>query len=131
MSLSSNFTSLQKVGVDDSNNYGWNRLVGRTESNLGALDVVMLGNVDYKNGSGPFFGFLTFTAPNGDVLSMRMDGSARLKSDGVTALSSKLSIIGGTGSYVDATGDGSFTGQRSAQIGAPIEITVTVGVAGL
>lgn len=131
MSLSSDFSVLQKVGADESETYGWNRLVGTTTTDLGDFDVVMLGNVDYENGSGPFFGFLTLTASNGDVLSMRMDGSATLKDDGVTALSSDLSVIGGTGQFVNAGGSGSFTGARNAEIGAPIEFTMTVGVTGL
>ena len=131
MSLSSDFSVLQQVGPEESQTYGWNRLVGNTTSNLGAFDVVMLGNVNYTEGSGPFFGFLTLTAANGDMLSLQMDGSAQVGDDGVTTLSSKLQVIGGTGAYVDASGNGSFTGERIAEVGAPIEFTMTIGVTGL
>ena len=128
MSLSSDFSVLQKVGTDETQTYGWNRLVGTTSSNLGDFDVVMLGNVNYDNGNGPFFGFLTLTAPNGDVLSMQMDGSARVDDDGVTKLSSALTVIGGTGAYVSAKGSGEFNGTRTAQVGAPIEFTLSVNL---
>lgn len=131
MSLSSDFSVLQKVGLDETQTYGWNRLVGTTRSNLGEFDVVMLGNVNYVEGSGPFFGFLTLTAANGDMLSLQMDGSAQVEDDGVTRLSSKLEVIGGTGEYVNAGGSGSFTGMRIAEVGAPIEFTMTAGVTGL
>lgn len=131
MSLSSDFSVLQKVGPDETQTYGWNRLVGNTTSNLGEFDVVMLGNVNYVAGSGPFFGFLTLTAANGDMLSLQMDGSAQVEDDGSTKLSSKLIVIGGTGAYVNAGGSGSFTGMRIAEVGAPIEFTMTVGVTGL
>lgn len=131
MSLSSDFSVLQKVGPDETQTYGWNRLVGNTTSNLGEFDVVMLGNVNYDNGNGPFFGFLTLTAPNGDMLSLQMDGSATVESNGVTKLSSKLQVIGGTGAYVDASGSGIFTGERIAEVGAPIDFTMTVSVAGI
>ena len=128
MSLSSQNTVLTKVGVDDSKTYGWNQLVGTTSTQIGDFSVVMLGNVNYDDGSGPFFGFLTLTAANGDHLAMRMDGGATVESDGSTALSSRLTVIDGSGQYVGSTGHGSFTGSRLAQIGAPIEITMTLGL---
>jgi branched-chain amino acid transport system substrate-binding protein len=131
MSLSSEFSLLEKVGPNENQTYGWNRLVGTTNANLGEFDVVMLGNVDYINGSGPFFGFITLTATNGDVLSMRMDGSAQVQDNGVTTLSSSLTVIGGTGDYISAGGTGMFTGVRIAEVGAPIEFTLTAGITGL
>ena len=131
MSLSSDFSVLQKVGPDETQTYGWNRLVGTTTSNLGEFDVEMLGNVNYENGNGPFFGFVTLTDTNGDMLSLQMDGSAAVGDDGVTKLSSKLTVIGGTGVYISASGSGSFTGVRVAEVGAPIEFTMTVSIAGI
>jgi branched-chain amino acid transport system substrate-binding protein len=131
MSLSSDFSVLQKVGPDETQTYGWNRLVGITTSNLGEFDVVMLGNVNYEEGNGPFFGFLTLTSLNGDVLSMQMNGSARVADDGVTRLSSELRVIGGTGKYVNVGGSGRFTGERIADVGAPIEFTLMVDITGM
>lgn len=128
MSLSSKSSILTKVGPDDSKTYGWNQLVGTTSTQIGDFAVEMLGNVDYDQGTGPFFGFLTLTAANGDHLAMRMDGSAKVLSDGSTALSSRLTVIDGSGEFVGASGHGSFTGSRLAQVGAPIEITMTLGL---
>jgi hypothetical protein len=131
MSLSSDFSVLQRVGVNEIQTYGWNQLVGTTSSNLGVFDVVMLGNVNYTNGNGPFFGFITLTAQNGDVLSIQMDGSARVEDDGVTKLLSTLTVLGGTGAYINARGSGEFIGVRMAQVGAPIEFTLIADITGL
>lgn len=125
-SMSSSESELTKVGADESKTYGWNHLVGTTTTDLGAFEVDMLGNVDYASGSGPFFGFVTFLASNGDRIAMRMDGEAKVIDDGSTALSSRLTVIDGSGEYVGVTGHGSFTGTRIAQVGAPIEIDFTV-----
>lgn len=129
MSLSSDFSELQRVGEGESQIYGWNRLVGTTTSNLGDFDVVLLGNVNYTNGNGPFFGFLSLTSPDGDVLSLEIDGGARVESDGATTLTSNITVIGGSGEYVNARGQGEFTGTRAAEVGAPIEFTMNVLIA--
>jgi len=125
-SLTSSESELGKVGVDDAKTYGWNHLVGSTSTELGAFEVDMLGNVDYVNGTGPFFGFVTLVAPDGDRIAMRMDGDAKVRDDGTTALSSRLTVIDGSGDYVGVTGHGSFVWTRIAQVGAPIEIEFTV-----
>jgi len=125
-SLSSSESELSEVGADGSKTYGWNHLVGTTSTDLGAFEVDMLGNVDYSSGTGPFFGFVTLVASDGDRIAMRMDGDAKVLDDGTTALSSRLTVIDGSGEYVGVTGHGSFTGTRIAQVGAPIEIDFTV-----
>ena len=50
--------------------------------------------------------------------------------DGVTALEADLEVIGGTGSYVGVSGEGTFVGSRQATVGAPIEIDITLTLEG-
>ncbi len=119
---------LIKVGVDDARTYGWNKLVGPTETDLGPFDMEMLGNVDYEHGDGPFYGFIDLVAPSGDLIGIRMNGEATVRDDGVTSLAADLEVIGGTGEFVRATGEGDMTGTRQAVVGAPIDIVIELGL---
>lgn len=131
ISMTSAESTLLKVGPDAQRTYGWNRLVGPTKTQLGDFDVEMLGNVDYLDGNGRFFGFLTYTAPSGDSYGMRMDGQATVNEDGSSTLHAELDVIGGTGTYANVTGIGSFDGSREAVVGAPIEIDVKLSLEGV
>ncbi|HSI72628.1 MAG TPA: hypothetical protein VK934_05585 [Fimbriimonas sp.] len=108
---------------------GWNKLEGTTTSPTGApATVEMLANVDYTNGSGDFFGFLTLSYGDSS-LTMRMDGEAvKNAATGVTAFSSELTVLGGSGEYNNATGSGEFTGSRDGALGSLAHIDVNVAV---
>ncbi len=136
VSLSSQQRILQQVGPGGELNYGWNQLVGPSELDGQAIQVEMLGNVDYQQGSGPFFGFVTLTWPSGDVLGFRMDGQASqppgAQGSSDSSFTAELTVIGGTGAYQGATGGrGTFTGSRSAQLGGQVVGSMTATVAGL
>jgi hypothetical protein len=45
---------------------------------------VLLGNVSYVDGSGPFYGFLTLEFASLSTLGMTLDGKAAKRSDGST-----------------------------------------------
>ena len=124
--LRSQASVLTKVGVDDTRTYGWNDLVGTTTTDLGTFEVRLLASVDYESGNGPFFGFLTLTAANGDRIAMRMDGDAKVRDDGSTTVVSALKVIDGSGQYVGSAGTGRFIGSRAAQLGSPVEIELTL-----
>jgi len=124
-------SKLIKVGPAGSKTYGWNRLVGPSKTNRGPMEMEMLGNVNYVNGNGRFFGFITLTNPGGDLLSMSMNGVAKVLPDGVTTLNAELTIIGGTGDYIEANGKGTMTGTRQAVVGAPIDIVLDLGLIGV
>ena len=106
--------------------YGRNLLMGSASVSGGAVDIEMIGNVDYTNGTGPFFGFVTFTWPDGSILSTTMDGGAQPASDGATSFAASLTVIGGTGRYANATGSGSFRGSRTGVVGSPVTSTVVL-----
>ncbi|MGV3617138.1 MAG: hypothetical protein ACO1SV_17560 [Fimbriimonas sp.] len=108
---------------------GWNQLVGTTTLDGATVGVEMQGNVAYTNGNGPFFGFLTVTRPDESILTMRMDGRAVRDADtGNTAFTCDLEVLGGTGIWNGAKGEGSFTGTRNASLGGVVSIDVRARV---
>lgn len=133
LTFTSNITSAERViyqvGPQTEHSYGWNRLTGLTSVAGLPAEVEMLGNVDYKSGSGPFFGFITLTIADGSQLAMRMDGKAVLnETTKDTRFESPLEIIGGTGRWVKATGKGEFTGNRRGALGSEVELSVGVTI---
>lgn len=131
--LTSAETVLHEVGPDGSAVYGWNRLVGEGTASgsvhTGAVSVEMLGNVDYVDGSGEFFGFITFDFGGGNTVAVRMDGEATAATDtSDAAFSAQLTVIGGTGDLVDATGTGTFEGSRAARVGGTVSGTYTLSI---
>jgi hypothetical protein len=132
VALNSQQTILEQVGRGGRQTYGWNQLTGSASTPSGNVDVQILGNVQYTNGSGPFFGFLTLKFASLSTLGLRIvDGRATLQPDGTTALKSKLKVIGGNAAMTGAKGSGSFTGARRSELGGAIEITITVRVRGI
>lgn len=90
------------------------------------MQVELLGNVAYTNGSGPFFGFVTFTFADGSVLGTQVQGIATKQPDGTIRFASTLGVLGGTGTYARTQGSGTFTGSRAAALGQPVEATFTL-----
>ncbi len=136
VSLTSQQRILRQVGPAGELNYGWNQLVGPSTLDGQAVDVEMLGNVDYEQGTGPFFGFVSLVWPNGDVLAFRMDGQATqpaaAQGSSDSAFTAELTVIGGSGTYAGVSGGrGTFTGSRSAELGGQVVGTMTATVAGL
>ncbi len=130
--LTSNGTNLNKV--DPSITYGTNELVGvsagSAETTAG-VQVNMQGNVVYNYGSGPLFGFVTFTFEDGSTLATQMDGQAKKNLfDQSTTFQAKLVVIGGTGTFQAANGTGTFTGSRDGQIGSPVNAMFTISLRG-
>jgi len=108
---------------------GSNQLTGTTTVGSSSATVEVLANVVYTNGSGPFFGLMAVTLADGSILTARMDGNAVLNSvTNVTAFDCKLSVVGGTGTYLNATGSGIFTGTRSTALGGAVHMDVQLNV---
>jgi hypothetical protein len=132
VTLASQQTALEKVGQGGNQTYGWNELTGSASTPSGNVDVRILGNVQYTNGSGPFFGFLTVKFASQSTLGLRIfRGQATLKPDGSTALKAALKVIGGNAAMTGAAGAGKFVGGRAAELGSPISITVTLRLRGI
>jgi hypothetical protein len=131
VTLSSQQKILEQVGRGGAITYGWNELMGTASTPSGDVHVTLLGNVEYTNGSGPFFGFMTLKFASLSTLGLHLEGHATLGKDDATALKSKLRVIGGNAAFTGATGNGSFTGTRAAALGSPIVIKVTIKVRGI
>lgn len=113
---------LYEVGAGGESVYGWNRLVGEGELDGEPVTVEMLGNVDYVDGGGHFFGFVTITFADGSIVGLRMeDGDATPASDeGGATFASELAVIDGTGAYEGVTGSGTFEGSRDEALGGAV-----------
>ena len=124
--LTSQVAFIHQVGTATS--YGFNDLVGTSSD---GTKVEMLGNVNYVSGSGRFFGSITFTYANGDVLGFGMDGQAVKQANGSTKVSAPLTVIGGTGRYLKVTGTGTFAGSRTGEVGAPVKSVFSLEIRGV
>lgn len=118
------------VGASSEKTYGWNDLVGTATVDGQPVAVDLQGTVDYTKGSGPFGEFVTFTFADGSVLATRMQGAATANADGSTAFAATMSVIGGTGTYANAAGSGVFTGSRTGELGAPVQVKFALTLAG-
>ncbi len=126
--LASQTRTLLTAGPKGSVTYGWNRLTGTATLNGKPVAVEMLGNVNYTAGNGPFFGFITFTFDDKSTLAVSMQGLAVQGSNGASTVAASLGIFAGTGRYEKATGTGTFTGSRSATVGATVDSTFDLTV---
>jgi hypothetical protein len=129
--LESQSRNLHTVGADGSVTYGWNQLVGTATVDGQPVGVEMLGNVNYVKGSGPLFGFVTFSFAGGSTLGVQFEGVATSTANGdETSFATTLGVIGGTGRYASATGTGIFTGSRTAALGTTVAATFDLTIAG-
>jgi hypothetical protein len=124
VTLTSKQTVLTQVGKGGDITYGWNQLTGSADTPSGKADVALLGNVDYLNGSGRFFGFLTVKFASLSTLGFLVEGRATKQTDGSTKLKAALNVIEGSAAFTGARGAGSFAGTRTAALGSPIKITI-------
>ncbi len=112
---------LHKVGPESRSLYGWNHLVGKGTANGEPIEVEMLGNVDYTSGAGLFDGFVTFKWADQEIGVKMVDGRAAPQAGTkVTKFSALLRVIGGTSAWETASGRGTFTGERDADIGTTV-----------
>jgi quercetin dioxygenase-like cupin family protein len=132
VSLDSQARTLYTAGAGGSIVYGWNRLTGTSAVGGQPTGVEMLGNVTYTKGSGPFFGFVTFTFSDGSTLGVQMQGSTIASADTTSAaFAATLGVVGGTGRYEAATGTGTFVGSRTAALGTTVASTFDLVVNGV
>ena len=110
--LTSQDSILYQAGSEKQSVYGWNRLTGTAEVGGEEAQVELLGSVDYLEGSGEFFGFVTVSFADGSSFGVRItDGRTEAATDTSNAtFQSGLEIIDGSGRYAGASGDGEFEG---------------------
>ena len=112
--------------------YGWNDLRGPTRWGKSSAQMRFLGNVDYVSGTGPFGGFVTVTRSDGTSIAFSVTGwattPAKEKGTANAKFRGTFTVIGGTGAYAGATGNGTMEGYRKAALGSPVELTFTANV---
>jgi quercetin dioxygenase-like cupin family protein len=129
--LDSQSRTLHTVGADGSVTYGWNQLVGTATVDDQPVGVELLGNVSYVKGSGPIFGFVTYTFADGSTLGVQFQGAATATASGdETTFAATLGVLGGTGKYASATGTGIFDGSRQAALGTTVSATFDLTISG-
>lgn len=113
------------AGADKQFRFGQAQLVGKAELAGEPVDAELLCIINYVKGNGPFEGFWTFTAANGDLLSLTYSGTTQQR-DGVGHISGTVKVLGGTGKYVNVTGNGTVTGQRDGTFASGTVIAYTI-----
>ena len=64
-------------------------------SDSGDIGVDLLGNVQYTDGAGPMFGFVTLHFSSLSDVGFRWKGKATKRSDGATDFRATMKVIGG------------------------------------
>ena len=130
--LESQSRSLFTAGADGSVIYGWNRLAATATLDGQPVAVDLLAGVNYAAGSGPFAGFITFSFADGSTLGVAMNGATHASPDTANAsFAATLGVVGGTGRYVAAKGNGAFVGSRTAALGTTVAATFDLKVDGI
>lgn len=102
---------------------GWNQLTGTTTVNGSSATVELLADVNYRNGSGEFGGFITVTLADASAITLKMNGQATFNSTtGTTTFYSPLTVVGGSGQYASSSGQGVFTGRRTTDLGGAVHV---------
>jgi hypothetical protein len=131
VSLTSQGTTLFQVGRGGDVTYGWNHLTGTATSDSGDIGVDLLGNVQYTNGAGPMFGFVTLHFASLSDVGFRFDGKATKGSAGATDVTATMKVIGGNAALTGVKGTGGFTGSRSGEVGSPVELDFVIRLRGI
>lgn len=126
--LTSAANDLTKMGPNDEQLFGWNLLVGTGTFQGVPVDVRLQGAVNYTNGNGPFGDFLQFIAADGSRIAYTLKGQAT-QTD-ISQLDADLTFIGATGAFAGLSGNGVFRATRTAEVGAPVETTITLNLTG-
>ena len=109
---------LRNVGFDGSVRYGMFRIRGTDTSGPMTVQVSALGTLGYRMGSGPFAGFLVLDYGGGHVLYSRYEGHTTQLSVDSTRILGRLDVIGGTGRFDGAQGEGKVRARRGGPVGS-------------
>jgi len=114
---------IRTVGVGDAITYGTARLTGPAAIGGRPFDVEILLSLHYLDGSGPFTGWWTLTDCNGDRMAFSYKGETENAGSEVR-IRGRLRWLGGTGRYLEVTGNGKVVGVRVGPVGGTAEQTV-------
>ena len=121
---------LTNVTTSQSLRYGDVVLEAASDVDGQPYTVDLFASLAYTNGSGPFDGTITFTAPGGDSLAFDYHGAATLNGDGSTTVAGSLNVFSGTGQFAKTTGVGTVSGSRVAglPVGSPVTYVIDADI---
>lgn len=77
---------------------------------------------DFTDGTGPHSFYVGYVFEDGSRLNLRCEGNSIGQGDGKIALAGKLEIVGGSGRFAGATGNGRYAGRRLVPASGGAEI---------
>lgn len=119
---------LSVLGNDPAVEYGTLRLVGDAEVDDSPATVEVVVGLEYRDGSGPWSGFLTIDSPTRGLLAMSYAGRTTLGPDGSSRISGRLTVIGGTGTFADVAGSGTTRAVRDGNPGSATSYRIDVAL---
>ena len=118
------------VGADESTLYGVVRLIGQADLEGRPVDVDLLFSPLYRDGTGPFTGWITLTDEGGDVLGLGFSGYS-VKRGAATDIEGAVGVVGGTGEYQSVTGNGQMRALRDGDVGSNVRYDLVLDLAGM
>ena len=118
------------VGTDGSILFGVVRLVGQADLEGRPVDVDLLFSPLYRDGSGPFTGWISLTDTGGDVLGLEFSGYSVRRGD-VTDIEGAVGVVGGTGAYEGVAGNGQMHAVRGGEVGSNVRYDLVLDLAGM
>jgi hypothetical protein len=120
-----------RTGGDGSLRYGFGAFTGQTTFLDAPAFVDLVGEVEYRDGSGSSSGFMTITDDVGDELALRYRGQTTTLSDGPSTIAGTLEVIGGTGAFTSVSGTGTMTGSPTGEAGTGVDYEIALTLSGL
>jgi hypothetical protein len=118
------------VGPEGSTLFGVVRLIGQADLEGRPVEVDLLFSPLYRDGSGPFTGWITLTDTGDDVLGLEFSGYSARHGD-VTDIEGAVGIVGGTGVYEGVTGNGQMSAVRDGEVGSNVRYDLVLDLAGM
>jgi len=117
----------QEVGDVDGHMLGLGRYSGLasfSDGSTGTANFVFTN--DYTKGNGTNLAYFNITFKDGSVLRYKASGTARVEGTTTVFPEGPISVIGGTGRFEGAKGDGSQGGARLTPLAAGAELYIDV-----
>jgi hypothetical protein len=133
LTFKTEFTSVDSIikTLPGGVSYGRNHLRGKTTWGNRHGRVEFMAVLNYVDGNGPFNGNVTVTRSDGASIAFTTTGSSLSTGSGTSDASFRglLTVIGGTGPFEGATGVGTLTGSRRAELGGAVRMTFNLTIA--
>jgi hypothetical protein len=120
-----NAVQTEDVGDVDGHTMSLSRFAGLASFPDGSVGTInFTATTDYIKGSGTNFGYWKLTLKDGSILWYKLTGTA--KTEGTTTIfpDAPIGVLGGTGRFEGAKGDGTSSGARLTPLAAGADLYV-------